>query len=75
MGSEGVVTGEHRSDFARYQRVLPRIVPLNNNTVTMNHLVHPTVAASLRSQHLVSGCDVEIANQLSALASAQHSQA
>jgi integrase len=35
---------------------------------TMNHLGHSTVAASLRYQHRVSGRDVEIANQLSALA-------
>ena len=35
---------------------------------TMNHLGHSTVAASLRYQHLVSGRDVEIAHQLSALA-------
>jgi hypothetical protein len=34
----------------------------------MNHLGHSTVAASLRYQHLASGRDVEIANQLSALA-------
>jgi hypothetical protein len=34
----------------------------------MNHLGHYTVTASLRYQHLVSGRDVEIANQLSALA-------
>jgi hypothetical protein len=34
----------------------------------MNHFGHSTVTASLRYQHLVSGRDVEIANQLSALA-------
>jgi hypothetical protein len=33
----------------------------------MNHLGHSTVAASLRYQHMVSGRDVEIAYQLSAL--------
>ncbi len=35
---------------------------------TMNHLGHSTITASLRYQHVVSGRDVEIANQLSALA-------
>lgn len=34
----------------------------------MNHLGHSTVAASLRYQHMVSGRDVEIAYQLSTLA-------
>jgi hypothetical protein len=34
----------------------------------MNHLGRSTVTASLRDQHLVSGRDVEIANQLSVLA-------
>jgi hypothetical protein len=33
-----------------------------------NHLGHSTVAASLRYQHMVSGRDVEIAYQLSTLA-------
>ena len=41
---------------------------VGNLVETMNHLGHSTVAASLRYQHMVSGRDVEIAHQLSALA-------
>ena len=45
-----------------------QVARVGNLVETMNHLGHSTVAASLRYQHVVSGRDVEIANQLSALA-------
>ena len=45
-----------------------QVARVGNLVETMNHLGHSTPAASLRYQHVVSGRDVEIANQLSALA-------
>jgi integrase len=45
-----------------------QVARVGNLVETMNHLGHSTVSASLRYQHMVSGRDVEIANQLSALA-------
>ena len=45
-----------------------QVARMGNLVETMNHLGHSTVTASLRYQHVVSGRDVEIANQLSALA-------
>lgn len=45
-----------------------QVARVGNLVETMNHLGHSTVTASLRYQHVVSGRDVEIANQLSALA-------
>jgi integrase len=45
-----------------------QVARVGNLVETMNHLGHSTITASLRYQHVVSGRDVEIANQLSALA-------
>ena len=45
-----------------------QVARVGNLVETMNHLGHSPVTASLRYQHLVSGRDVEIAHQLSALA-------
>ena len=47
-----------------------QVARVGNLVETMNHLGHSTITASLRYQHVVSGRDVEIANQLSALATA-----
>jgi integrase len=48
-----------------------QVARVGNLVETMNHLGHSTVTASLRYQHLVSGRDVEIANQLSVLATSR----
>jgi integrase len=45
-----------------------QVARVGNLVETTNHLGHSTITASLRYQHMVSGRDVEIANQLSALA-------
>jgi integrase len=45
-----------------------QVTRVGNLVETMNHLGHSTITASLRYQHVVSAGDVEIANQLSALA-------
>ena len=62
VGREGVRVHDLRH-FSGTQ-----VARVGNLVETMNHLGHSTVTASLRYQHVVSGRDVEIANQLSALA-------
>ncbi len=62
VGREGVRIHDLRH-FAGTQ-----VARVGNLVETMNHLGHFSVGASLRYQHVVSGRDVEIANQLSALA-------
>ena len=45
-----------------------QVARAGNLVETMNYLGHSTITASLRYQHVVSGRDVEIAQQMSALA-------